>query len=202
LTSYSRRFMTNSAPAALQRPGAGTEGRPSMQWQPTAGTPVPSSRVGGLGVCDVLRIEFAPTQLLWLIDQLEEMRSPLEREFERLLARPRDPQDDETARELEAARYKLRLLRMIRAEVPAADHADAVVVVGPSEMLLDVVRGAMRRAVDDLGTLAHGVYSEPSELSRLRDIASAVRAWVETLVECEAVEGFRFDPDADPPPGD
>ena len=190
------------APAARQRPGAGTEGGPSMQWQPSADRRLPSGNVCGLGVCDALRVELAPAQLFWLIDELEEMRTPLEEEWQRLGAALVDTDDVETRRDLEALDYRLRLLRMMRAQLPGIHTTDTTTLVGPTAMVLEVVEGAMGSAVDALSAWVNRTTSEPMTLDELVGAADAARAWVDTYVECRAVERFRFDPDADPPRAD
>ena len=54
-----------------------------MQGKPIAVGDPPTGNVRGLGVCDVLEVEIAPVQLPWLIDELDEMRGPLEEQLVR-----------------------------------------------------------------------------------------------------------------------
>jgi hypothetical protein len=138
--------------------------------------------VSGLGVCDALRLELAPVQLPWLADELDEMRGPLEEALRRSGA-------DEAA----AHEYELRLLRMMRAQL--ADERTTV-FVGPTGMVDEAVRGAMRNVVGALAELVHD--RELADGDRLRETAAAAEAWVRTFVDLRAVVAFNFDPEAEP----
>jgi hypothetical protein len=151
-------------------------------------TAVVRRSVSGLGVCDALRLELEPVQLPWLADELDEMRGPLEE----ALARARtEGTEDEAA----AHRYELRLLRMMRAQIPDARAAAPMVFVGPTGLVDEAVRGTMRNVVGALAELAHGASAEPG---RLRDAAAAADAWVRTFLDLRAVVAFNFDPEAEP----
>jgi hypothetical protein len=99
----------------------------------------------------------------------------------------------------DAVGYRLKLLRMMRAGIPAIGYAGPVVLVGPSALVLDVVQEATRSAADAVCAAAH---EDHCDVTRLREVADAARAWADTRFECRSVERFRFDPDADPPPGE
>ena len=170
-----------------------------MRFQPIVGAATPPSTVSGLGVSDALRLELAPGQHRWLIDHLEEIRGPLEEEMQLARARADERGSAESAERLEAIEHELQLLRVLRAQIPAFDHNEAVVFVGPTGMVLDLVRETVRDVVEELGALVAGRgVGDPSWHARLRETAEGAAAWVRTLLDCEAVELFRFEPDVDP----
>jgi hypothetical protein len=142
--------------------------------------------VSGLGVCDALRLELVPVQLPWLADELDEMRGPLEEAL--LRSRAEQSADDAAGHE-----YELRLLRMMRAQL--ADER-ATVFVGPTGMVDEAARGAMRNVVGALAELVHE--RETVDPDRLRETAAAANAWVRTFVDLRAVVAFNFDPEAEP----
>jgi hypothetical protein len=168
-----------------------------MQRKAIAGGELPLGHARSLGVSDALQLELAPVQLPWLIDELEEMRGPLEEEVQRAGAGCAASGPNETdRRDLE---YELRLLRLMRARLPAASHQEPFVFIGPSGMVQDVVHGTMRNVAGALSELASGrVSDDPESRAGLRDTAAAAAAWVDTFLECQAVVGFKFDPHADP----
>jgi hypothetical protein len=70
--------------------------------------------------------------------------------------------------------------------------------VGPTALVLDLVGGTMRNVVDALGELVHGrATGDPEWHARLRNATAAASAWVRTFLDCEAVELFAFDLEAD-----
>jgi len=162
-----------------------------MHHKPTAAGDRDAGTVRGLGVCDVLEVEIEPVQLSWLIDELDETRGPLEEQ----LARERASGDTEA---VDAAAYELFLLRSMRARLPADADGERVRFLGPSGMVMRVVRGAARDVIAALGELAAARELDAQGRATLRATAVAAAAWVETLVDCEAVVAFNFDPDASP----
>jgi hypothetical protein len=142
--------------------------------------------VSGLGVCDALRLELAPVQRPWLADELDEMRGPLEEALLRARA-------DDAAEDAAAHQYELRLLRMMRAQL--ADDRTTV-FVGPTGMVDEAVRGALRNVVGALAELVHD--REAADGDRLLETAAAATAWVRTFVDLRAVVAFNFDPEAEP----
>ena len=142
--------------------------------------------VSGLGVCDALRLELAPVQLPWLADELDEMRGPLDEALARARA-------DDAAEDAAGHEYELRLLRMMRAQL--ADERSTV-FVGPTGLVDEAVRGAMRNVVGALSELVHD--REVADAERLRETADAANAWVRTFVDLRAVVAFNFDPEAEP----
>src|SRR4051794_34480499 len=112
------RGQSKSAPAARQRPGAGTGGSAPMQSQRIAEASALSGSVRGLGVCDALRVELAAEQLPGLVEQLEAHSAALRDEIERRRAALM-PRDLRGAAQLDEAENELRLIELIRTELPA-----------------------------------------------------------------------------------
>jgi hypothetical protein len=66
-------------------------------------------------------------------------------------------------------------------------------------MVLELIRDTMRHVVDALTALVHEkAVGDPAWGARVRETAEAASAWVQTFLDCKAVERFRFDPEADP----
>lgn len=158
-----------------------------MRLNRTVDEAVPTGTVHGLGVSDALRLKLQPVQIPWLVDELEEIRGPLEETLRIASANS----DAEVVEEVE---YRLRLLRKLRGELPEGEHGEFVLFTGPSGMVLDAVEGTMDNVV---AALAEQVARRKPN-ARLRDTAAAAHAWVETFLDCKAVEGFDFDPTSDP----
>lgn len=155
--------------------------------------------VTGLGVCDVWRLELTAEQWPWLVDELEEVRGPLEEELRRLWALQAAGDDPEVDREVSAREYELRLVRLMRAQLPGADHRAGVAFVGPAELVRELVRGVLRNVVHALSDCVGDAHSvDPEWRSGLVGTAAAAAAWARTFVECHELEAFRFDPAADP----
>jgi hypothetical protein len=154
-----------------------------MQANRTADSPALAGSVRGLGLSDALRVELRPVQVPWLIDALDAMAGP------RALHQADGREQDERE-------YELRLLRMMRAGLTAADHGAAL--IGPSGMVVDAVRIAMRGAMDALRELTGEDPVEEHVAEQLQQTADAVAAWVRTYLECRAVVWFNVDPDAEP----
>ena len=155
-----------------------------MQANRTADSPALAGSARGLGLSDALRVELRPVQVPWLIDALDAMAGP------RALHQA-------DGREQEEREYELRLIRMMRAGLTAADRA-AVAFIGPSGMVVDAIRIAMRGAMDALRELAGEDPIEEHLTEQLRQTADAVAAWVRTYLDCRAVVWFNVDPDAEP----
>jgi hypothetical protein len=153
-----------------------------MQTNRTEDTPALAGGVRGLGLSDALRVELQPVQVPWLIDALDAMRRPVEE----ALRRAHGDEREERA-------YELRLLRMMRAGPAAAEASAPVAFIGPSGMVVDAVRAAMRSAIAVLGEL-----DDAGDAERLRQTAEAAAAWVRTYLECRAIVWFNVDPDAEP----
>ncbi len=109
------------------------------------GTPGPST-VTGLGVCDALRVRLEPVQVAWLIDELEELRTPLEEQLQRT------PDGDER----DAVERELAALRRMRAQLPAAGAGIGAVLCGPADPVAGLVLAALRSCAAALAELTQG----------------------------------------------
>lgn len=170
-----------------------------MRDQGIAGLPgasVPFGSMSGLGVCDVWRLELSAVQWPWLADELDELRGPLEEELQRARTAHDVDADDNTAVELSAREYELRLLRAMRAQLPAFDYRGAVVFVGPAPLVRGLVAGTLCNVVGTLSELvgAPRRLSDRNARARLAATADAARSWAETFVDRHELEAFSFDP--------
>jgi hypothetical protein len=169
-----------------------------MQSEPIAVGAAPSGSVSGLGVCDALRVELQPVQVPWLVDELEEMRGPLEETVRRIRA-DASAQCERAVADLATYEYELRLLRMMRAQLGAGQADEPTVFVGPAGLVGEAVRGAMRNAVGSLADLVHDrAVEQQAGREHLRATAEAAHAWVRTYLDLQAVVAFNFDPHAEP----
>jgi hypothetical protein len=132
--------------------------------------------VRGLGVCDALRVELAPRQV-------EDFQRALEARIAALEQRLAGADDDER----HEFHHVLRTLGGMRTREP--------VVLGPAGLVLDLVQTCFAEAVDALTRHLHRG-AEP--LAGLEHHTQAAAAWIKTLSDCRAVEGYSFEPDADP----
>lgn len=160
--------------------------------------------VQGLGLCDALRIHLLPCQIAGAIEELEARRGPLTFEHARtrwddLADRDGGPAAASVEEELSRSAYALRVLAKLRAQLPTAAHEAPVWIVGPGSTMTSLVATAVVSAVEDPAELVRvSPRTDLQAQSKLRDATTAVAAWVETYVECEALEWFNFDPDWDP----
>jgi hypothetical protein len=169
-----------------------------------SGSVVPNpSKVRGLGLCDVLRVELEPCQIAGAIEELEEWRGPLSETFEQARTRWDEVADKESPgelgrrdeEELSRSAYALHVLSRLRAQLPTIDHDERVVVVGPASMVSHFIAGAARSAVDDLADSVRSRLQAGGEKeAKLRAALAAVNAWLDTYMECEALEWYLFDP--------
>jgi hypothetical protein len=105
-----------------------------MRDQGIAGAPcasAPRLSVSGLGVCDVWRLELSTVQWPWLVDELEDLRGPLEEALQRAYAQQAVDDGETLVEEIAAREYELRLVRWMRAQLPAPGHDGPVVFTGP-----------------------------------------------------------------------
>jgi hypothetical protein len=152
---------------------------------------VAASRVSGLGICDALRVTLEPIQIRWLRDELDEVCRALEET--RAIGVVSEPRDRS------AEDYRLHLLRLVREQIVKPIDGEDLVLVGPSMMLGDLIRGAMRHAIETLAEIASAQsLSHEDTVQALGDASVAAAAWVETYRDALAVETFSFDPAADP----
>jgi hypothetical protein len=202
--AYAGRFMTSKCPGGAATP-RGRHGRRTfhaiptyLQFQPTAGGSASSGTVRGLGVTDALELDLDAIQVPWLIDELDEVRIGFEQEVHAAVDASSDGPDAGASEALERARDQERTLRIMRAQLPANDHHGSVTFVGPTALVLDLVGGTMRNVVAALSELVHGRSTgDPEWHTRIRNTAAAASAWIRTFLDCEAVQLFDFDLDAD-----
>lgn len=162
-----------------------------MQCEPTAIERPPLGRVSGLGVCDALRLELAPLQVSWLAVELDARRVRLE---EHIHGTDGDQRD-----ELDRLGYELRLLRLMRQQLPAELPDAPVTFVGPAGTVCQIANATLENAVTALQChVAEGPPRSEDARSWLREIVAVVQAWTQTVGDCYAVEAYSFDPRADP----
>jgi hypothetical protein len=179
---------------------------------PLAPSPAPAAAsVQALGLSDVLRVEFRPCQMAGLMDEVDERHGPLRETFERARdrweavsrgkgAKPRRGIPTEEVR-LSNAAYSLRVLAAIRAQIPSAHSARAFAIIGPATTVSEIISAATRNAADDLADALRDRDASGASTDRykvLRELTAIAQAWVETYIDCDAVEWYRFDPDWDP----
>ena len=71
-------------------------------------------------------------------------------------------------------------------------------MVGPASMISQFIVGAARNAVDDLAERVRTPVRCCEDEVRLRAALAASNAWLETYIDCEAIEWYTFDPPCDP----
>ena len=217
----------------------------------------PSPAVGnvcGLGESHALRAWLRPVQLPWLADEIDELRRPIEEavaveraRYDQLTAGGADrrsPEACETDTEIARRTYQLKVLAMIREQLPIDDEAvtagvaspwqakdedpnepgtigPPVEVLGPAQGMLVLIRGAARNVTAALAEAlappepdAFGIdqsrvrrSGERRRISapvavRLRSLAAAAEAFVDTYVNVVALNSYSFDPDYYPVVGD
>jgi hypothetical protein len=188
-----------------------------MQSHRTAGSePVKSSQAGpwtgrvlGLGVTDLLRVELERAQIPSLFEQLAVKRAVCEavvaREEAHWEAIPEFQRESrpsrviEAARDLDASRFDLQALDVIRTQVRDGERQPVTTIVGPSRIVAELVRETTRRVAETLNELLEqGPRGDAEAGARLVRVAAAAKAWVETYVECEAVVWSKFEIDPMP----
>jgi hypothetical protein len=180
--------------------------------RPVAPTSTPRiGSVQALGLSDVLRAELQPCQLAGIVDELDELRGPLvetfeaaRRGWEQVASRNGgEPLGAAAAAEstLESAVYSLRVLSGIRSELPSATPREPFALVGPATMVSMLITGAARNVADTLAELLRSSTRPNSAMDgKLRELAIAAQAWVETYIDCRSIEWYSFDPDFELPP--
>lgn len=163
------------------------------------------TRVQGLGLCDAIRVVLAPCQIAGLIEELEERRGPLTEAFEHARTRWDELAERDggaavrLGEEISKSAYAQRVLTMVRGQLPTATHEAPVSIVGPASMISSIVAAVAVNAVEDLAELVRqSLRTDVRAQRRLVDATTTVAAWVETYIECEALEWFNFDPAWDP----
>jgi hypothetical protein len=152
-------------------------------------------RVRGLGLTDVLELTLEPIQVPWLLDELDAIRERREEALQLQLAAGGASGDEHDAL-VDEREYELRLLGMMR-ERFRGRHAVPTTLVGPSGLVEEAVRGAMRRVLAALSDLAAEPPARDAD-ERLRELSGAADMSIRTYLDCKAVTGFNFDSEADP----
>jgi len=145
----------------------------------------PVGKVHGLGESHALRVDLEPVQVPWLADEIETLRSAILEALGRERAVARQP--GANGEEVDRRRYQLRVLAMVREQLPlstdvvravvsdpwedanelareAARITASVTVVGPARGMLVLIRGAARNVADALGEALRG----PTQKERLQ----------------------------------
>jgi hypothetical protein len=147
----------------------------------------PLDSVHGLGESHALRVDLQPVQLPWLADEIDTLQGTIREEHERVLARCEElslvGQRAEADAEVHRRAYQLRVLAMIREQLPVSSAVAAasiaspweahdeivwelaritapVTVVGPARAMLVLVRGSARNVADALGEALRGPRSD------------------------------------------
>lgn len=154
---------------------------------PRAAKPAPPiGHVHGLGESHALRVDLQPVQLPWLADEVDTLRrciiGELARDGGRYNDLPAESQErprSDTDTELQRRAYQLRVLGMIREQLPVSSSVVAacvaspwdqssdlalelaritapVTVVGPARGMLVLIRGAARNVADALAEALEG----------------------------------------------
>lgn len=102
--------------------------------------------------------------------------------------------DEDERRDVQA---ELRLLARMHSDLPAAS-AEPFTLTGPAGLVLEVVGACLVAAVAAADArLGEGGRGVPWVAACERELEAAA-AWIATALDCRAVEGFCFEPGADP----
>jgi hypothetical protein len=98
------------------------------------------------------------------------------------------------ADEVATLEYELCAVRRMRAQLPAADHRGPIVLVGPADLLRELVRGTLRYVVDALSDSANALrLGDRDACQRLVETARAASDWAQTVADCHELEFFKLD---------
>jgi hypothetical protein len=148
----------------------------------------PIGNVHALGESHALRVDIQPLQVAWLADEIQTLRATVSEELALARGRfddlgPLGGGESEAAGEIDRRVYQLRVLAMIREQLPLSggavtacvadpwkEHDDRaweaaaitapVTVVGPARAMLVLIRGAARNVGDALGEALRGPTSD------------------------------------------
>lgn len=147
----------------------------------------PLGGVHGLGESHALRVDLQPVQLPWLTDEIDTLRATIHEEHERAVSHhdelPPAADGAEAEAEVDRRAYQLRVLAMIREQLPLSsavasasiaspweEHDELawelaritapVTVVGPARAMLVLVRGSARNVADALSEALRGPRSD------------------------------------------
>jgi hypothetical protein len=161
----------------------------------------PVTSVHGLGESHALQLDLKPVQLPWLADEIDTLGATIEEELASARARRdqrlegdrerRSQEAREADAEVDRRTYQLRVLALIRRQLPVRDQAVAagiaspweaesddpgrapteaecpVRVVGPARAMLLLVRGTARNVADALGEALRGPEEDGDERAQL-----------------------------------
>jgi hypothetical protein len=147
----------------------------------------PLGSVHGLGESHALRVDLQPVQLPWLADEIDTLRATIREEHGLAVSRhdelPPAADGAEAEAEVDRRAYQLRVLAMIREQLPLSsavaaasiaspweDHDELawelaritapVTVVGPARAMLVLIRGSARNVADALSEALQGPRSD------------------------------------------
>jgi hypothetical protein len=147
----------------------------------------PLGRVHGLGESHALRVDLQPVRLPWLADEIDALRATIREEHGGAVSRhdelPSAADGAEAEAEVDRCAYQLRVLAMIREQLPLSSAVAAasiaspweehdelawelaritapVTVVGPARAMLVLVRGSARNVADALSEALRGPRSD------------------------------------------
>jgi hypothetical protein len=153
-----------------------------MQQDRIADPPRLAGRVRGLGVCDVFRVELAPSQFAALDCELADRADAVARE---LRAAPKDQL------ELQAEEDTLVQVRERLPEHPNGPF----VLTAPAGLVVELVSACLARAATQL---AVDLGDRSTQLAVPTSQLEATSEWISTALDCHAVETFSFQPGVDP----
>jgi hypothetical protein len=147
-----------------------------------------------LGVCDVWRLELSALQWPWLLDELEEVRGPLEEALQRASADHASAGAPELVDKVDALELELQAVRGMRAQLPALGEDRAIVLVGPAELIRDLVQDTLSNVVHALSDAVNA--PRPRDRAARRAAITTARAafeWTATVAGCAELEWFSMD---------
>jgi hypothetical protein len=142
----------------------------------------------------VFRLELEPVQLPRLIDELDTRAGDLDNGLE-LPAVARDRPEDTP---IDVEHYELWLLRRMRAVLPELHHSTPFAWCGPTGLVTTVVRAGLRAATAELATIAADLPRATGPSPALEASSAEVAAWTRTVLDCDTVEDFTFEPNTEP----
>lgn len=174
-----------------------------MQTDRTADVARLAGSVRGLGVCDVLRAEFAACQHASFERELEERRAVVAQRIGALETRERSRAqlvrsctDEVPPARPEIAELYVEASALARIHESAPQHAGtAFVVTGPAGLVLEIVQACLKRTLTELVEVLEEACVEPSVRTAELEAAGA---WITSTLDCRAVDTFSFERGVDP----
>ena len=163
----------------------------------TSGHAPTRHRVRGLGICDLLEVEFEPGQIDGLIAEIDDLCIALEQSISELVSAESEgtmPARGDNEETLRRHLHQIAAARAIRGQL--VGDPGCRTVFGPARSLSQLIDGATRSAVE---ALAEALWDQriacTSGTARAAKLAACVAAWMTTIVEVRELEWFVFDPD-------